>query len=219
MDWGGYYVSIYFINIKRLEDTFGGDFTKDVADKNTKEIITPARLMLSGVPQDFESAVALANKIDDRVRKEFEKWMVLTYSNNRAIINDKKGGDGGIDGTAFIVDYDDKNEQIFKQVIFSVKSSKTLSPSVIRDLVGTMEREKAAMGFLLTLYPMPNLIKEAEKYGTYKNEMFGQIYPKITVINVLEVLDGKIMNLPTVEVLKKAERKVQSGLTKDMFDS
>src|SRR2546421_6361807 len=35
---------------------------------------------------------------DDRVRKEFEKWAILQYTNNRARINEKKGADGGIDG-------------------------------------------------------------------------------------------------------------------------
>ena len=47
------------------------------------------------------SAVALAHKKDDRLRKEFEKWAVLTYTNNRAVINEKKGADAGIDATAY----------------------------------------------------------------------------------------------------------------------
>jgi hypothetical protein len=197
------YQSISLI-IKRLEDSFGKTIVENIS--------------LSGIPEDFESAVALANKKDDRVRKEFEKWMILTFSNNRAIINDKKGSDGGIDGTAFILDFNDKNDQDFKQVIFSVKSNKTLSPTVIRDLYGTMEREGAVIGYLLTLYPMPNLVKEASKYGTYQNKMFGHIYPKIEVISVQDILEGKKMYLPTsVEVLKKAERKTQEGMTKDIF--
>jgi hypothetical protein len=87
-------------------------------------------------------------------------------------------------------------------------------------LYGTVEREKAVMGFLLTLYPMPNLVKEAEKYGNYQNKMFGHTYPKITVISVQDILEGKKMYLPTsVEVLKKAERKAQEGLSKEIFDS
>lgn len=49
-------------------------------------------ISLDGIPQDMGSAQALALKQDDRLRKEFEKWVVLTYTNNRAIINDKKGG-------------------------------------------------------------------------------------------------------------------------------
>jgi site-specific DNA-methyltransferase (adenine-specific) len=58
---------------------------------------------LNGVPKDFASAESLANKKDDRTRKEFEKWMVLTYSKNQAVINEKKGGDEGIDGIAYIL--------------------------------------------------------------------------------------------------------------------
>jgi DNA modification methylase len=209
-NWIGIDITFQSISLimKRLEDSFG------------KSILEKDSFTISGIPEDFESAVALANKQDDRVRKEFEKWIVLTYSNNRAIINDKKGGDGGIDGTAFIVDYDDKQEQVFEQAIFSVKSNKTLSPTVIRDLYGTVEREKAVIGYLLTLYPMPNLVKEAAKYGTYQNKMFGHSCPNIEVISVQEIFEGKKMNLPTsIEVLKKAKRKTQEGVTKDIFES
>jgi len=53
---------------------------------------------MTGIPRDMASAVALAHKKDDRVRKEFEKWAVLTYTNNRGKINEKKGADAGIDG-------------------------------------------------------------------------------------------------------------------------
>ncbi len=199
------YQSISLI-MKRLEDSFG----KSILDKES--------FTLAGIPQDFESAVALANKQDDRLRKEFEKWFVLTYSHNRAIINDKKGGDGGIDGIAFMVDFDEQDKHELKKILFSVKSSPKLSPTVIRDLAGTMEREKAPIGYLLTLYPMPNLVKEAEKYGTYQNKLFGKSYAKIEVIDVQKILDGIIMNLPTSDVLKKAQRKVKEGLTKDMFN-
>jgi DNA modification methylase len=198
------YQSISLI-MKRLEDSFG---------KTALE-----NLVLTGIPEDMESAIALANKQDDRIRKEFEKWMVLSFSNNRAVINDKKGKDSGIDGTAFIVDLDEKGQTDYKAVLFSVKSNKTLTPSVVRDLFGTMEREKAAIGYLLTLYPMDNLVKECKKYGVYQNKIFGHTYPKMEVINVQELLDGKKMNLPTsVQVLKSAERKTNIGENRNIFD-
>lgn len=209
------YQSISLI-LKRLEDSFGGDFTQEVIDKNTQAVLKPARLVLSGVPKDFDSAVALANREDDRVRKEFEKWAVLAFSSNRAVINDKKGGDSGIDGTAYMVDFDESNKQVFREVLFSVKSGKTLSTSTIRDLNGTLEREKAAIGFLITLYPMPNLVKEAAKYGDYQNKMFGHTYPKIQVVTIQELLEGRRMNLPTAEVLKSATRK-SSNDTLEIF--
>ena len=191
------YQSISLI-LKRLEDAFD----KTVLDN----------IELNGVPKDFKSAVALANKSDDKTRKEFEKFATLTFSNNRAVINEKKGGDGGIDGIAYLLDINDKNKQEHKKVLFSVKSNKTLSPSVVRDLNGTMERDCAVVGYLITLYPMDNLVKESKKYGIYKNKLFSQDYPKIEVVSIEEILNGKRMNLPTSQdVVKSAKKKNKGG--------
>jgi len=197
------YQSISLI-LKRLEEHFGA--------------ATLNKIKLCGVPEDFESAEALAQKEDDKTRKEFEKWAVLTYSNNRASINEKKGGDGGIDGIAYLLDYNQKTEQDYKQIIFSVKSNKTLPPSVIRELFGTVEREEAAMGILITLNAMPNLVKESKKYGTYENKMFGHSYQRIEVVSIQEILNGKTMKLPTtLEVLNKAEQKIKTKQQKLEF--
>lgn len=191
------YQSISLI-LKRLEDHFG------------KEAIN--KIELNGVPRDFESAEALAHKEDDRLRKEFEKWAVLTYSNNKAIINEKKGGDKGIDGVAYIMDRDKNGKDNYYSILFSVKSNKILPPSVIRDLNGTMEREGAVMGFLISLYPMENLVRESKKYGIYDSKMFDYRCPKIQIINIQEILEGNVLNIPTpIEVLKKAESKRGKG--------
>ena len=68
---------------RRLEKSFGPDVL--------------LHIKTDGIPRDMASAEALAHKKDDRLRKEFEKWAVLTYTNNRAVINEKKGADAGID--------------------------------------------------------------------------------------------------------------------------
>ncbi len=191
------YQSIALI-LKRLEDTYG----KPVADA----------VKLNGVPKDVAAAVALAHKKDDRTRKEFEKWAVLTFSQNRAIINEKKGGDGGVDGLAFVLDSDGKGGQEMKSVIFSVKSNETLTPAVVRELFGTVEREKAAMGYLLTLRPMENLVKESKKYGLYTNVLFGASYPKIEVVSVEQILAGHRIAIPLnqrIDVVKSAQEKAQ----------
>jgi len=73
---------------------------------------------ISDIPRDKESAQALALKQDDRTRKEFEKWAVLTYSNNQAIIQQKKGKDQGIDGIAYF--RSDKYDN--QKIIFQIKS-------------------------------------------------------------------------------------------------
>jgi site-specific DNA-methyltransferase (adenine-specific) len=196
------YQSISLI-LKRLEEQ-----SKDALENVT----------ISGVPKDFESAVALANKSDDKTRKEFEKWMVLTYSKNQAMINEKKGGDGGIDGIAYIPHSHENKEIEFKKVIFSVKSNAKLTPAVTRELFGTVEREGAAIGILLTLYPMPNLVKDSKQYGLYHNEYVreNKDFPKIQVVCVDDILNGAVTNFPIpAAVVKKAEQKATEQ--KDLF--
>jgi site-specific DNA-methyltransferase (adenine-specific) len=209
------YQSISLI-LKRLEDSFGRDFTKDIIDKDTKTVKLPAKVALQGVPQDIESARALANKQDDRLRKEFEKWAILTYSNNRAIINEKKGADKGIDGTAFILH---NAKQAVKEVVFSVTSG-PLTTSQIRDLAGVVSRESAAIGILLSLEePTKPMLAEASAAGTYQNELTGQTYDKLQIVTIQEVIDGKRLSLPlALEVLKSAERKKNNNNQKSMFD-
>ncbi|MEN9848974.1 MAG: hypothetical protein RL368_1714 [Pseudomonadota bacterium] len=198
--WIGIDITFQSISLilKRLEDQDAGALDN---------------VVVAGVPKDFEAAVALANRKDDRTRKEFEKWIVLTYSKNRAIINEKKGGDGGIDGIVYIPESTTENSKVF----FSVKSNEKLTPAVVRELFGTVEREKAACGILLTLYPMPNLVKDAKQYGNYQNNFTGNSYPKIQIICVQEILDGKLIDLPNPrEVLKKADQHAdQLGLLGD----
>lgn len=74
------YQSVSLI-LKRLEDTFGASVL--------------ATIQTDGIPRDMASAQALVHRRDDRLRKEFEKWAVLTYTNNRAVINEKRGGRRG----------------------------------------------------------------------------------------------------------------------------
>jgi hypothetical protein len=187
------YQSISLI-LKRIEDSF-----------SEKAL---AAIELNGVPQDIKSAIALANKKDDRVRKEFEKWCVLTYSNNRAIINEQKGGDMGIDGLGFIQELDKSNDAQPRKIIFSVKSDKTLVPSYVRDLKGVIEREDAVMGVFICLYePTKGMREEAQKAGTYKNALFEMNFPKLTIVTVQEILEGARLNIPIIQVVKRAEHK------------
>ena len=152
-----------------------------------------ANLLLDGVPKDFESAQALANRADDKTRKEFEKWAVLTFSDNQARINDKKGGDGGVDGLAYFLK--DKGEN--GKAIFSVKSDKAVVPAYVDQLAGTMARAGAEFGFLLCLNrPSPGTYKRAAANGSYQNPLLRRTDDRVQIVTVEELLNGRRLDLP-----------------------
>jgi DNA methylase/Restriction endonuclease len=165
-----------------------------------------------GVPRDMESVDALIHKKDDRVRKEFEKWAILTYSDNRAVINDKKGADKGIDGTAFTLgNRNEKGEPQPATIILSVKSGKVGS-AFMRDLRGTIEREGAAGGILITREePTSAMIKEAKAEGKFSGEF--TTFDRLQIVTVQQILDGARMNLPMYEVVKKAKTSTNTAQT------
>jgi DNA modification methylase len=202
-NWIGIDITYHSISLilRRLTDTFGEKLLEEIE--------------LNGAPRDFDSAVSLANNKNDKTRKEFEKWSVLTYSNNKAAINEKKGGDKGIDGIAYFVDGSPTGEALIKKVIFSVKSNVNMVPNFVRDLYGTVEREKATCGILITLYDAPNLVKEAKTYGKFEHSFLGTEYDKISIVSIKEILSGTRLNLPlSLDVVKKAER---SDRQKELF--
>jgi hypothetical protein len=109
---------------------------------------------------------ALAHKEDDRLRKEFEKRAVLQYTNNRAIINEKKGAHAGIDARAYFMTGKNDNAKI----IFQVKSG-GVKRGDIATLRGDMDREKAALAVLITLEePTRPMIAEAKAAGQFQRE-------------------------------------------------
>jgi Restriction endonuclease len=164
---------------------------------------------LDGIPRDEASARALALKEDDRLRKEFEKWAVLTYSNNRAIINDKKGGDRGIDVTAFFLT--DKNENA--KIVFQVKSG-AVGRGDVSKFNNDRTREGADLGVFLTLQQATQGMKrEASTAGHYEHKLMGRSYDRISIVNVKEIVEnGKRLEIPmSLEVLKAAQKSLSDG--------
>lgn len=195
------YQSISLI-LKRLQDRYPADWAA-----------IEANILLDGVPRDLASAQALANRKDDRTRKEFEKWAVLTYSNNQARINDKKGADGGIDGVAyFLLDKDTNGKAVFQ-----VKSGGA-NRSTLATLNSDRQREKAEFGFLLTMdTPTKAMRDEIAAAGKYKHPLLNREDDRIQVVTVADILDGARLNLPMarLDAVKsaKAETENQSQQT------
>ena len=196
------YQSISLI-LKRLEDYFG----KRVLDT----------ININGIPKDMNSAEALALKKDDRTQEEFEKWAILTYSNNRAMINQKKGADKGIDGIAYFTGDKDKPEKIILQV-----KSGNVKSGYIRDLQGTITLEGAVLGIFITLKPpTKDMIKTAKEAGIHQSRYMSQPVDKIIIVTVQEIIEEqkRLDILLSLEVLKSAEKKMEVKQTQlDLFN-
>lgn len=193
------YQSISLV-LRRLEGRFG----KAILNSITTD----------GIPKDMKSAIALAHKKDDRLRKEFEKWAVLTYTNNRAIINEKKGADAGIDAVAYFMTGKRDNAKI----IFQVKSG-GVKRGDIATLRGDMGREEAALAILITLEePSGPMVAEAKAAGHFRHETMGRNYDKISIITIQDIVENdKRLEIPmSLEVVAEAKREAEDE-QKDLF--
>ncbi len=169
-----------------------------------------ANIHLDGVPRDLESAMALANRVDDKTRKEFEKWAVLTFSKNQARINEKKGADDGIDGIAyFLIDTNENGKAIFQ-----VKS-RDGTRADLATLNSDRQREKAEFGFLIcTNLPTKPMRDEIAAAGKYKHPLLDREDDRLQVITVAELFDrpdrrGRRLDLPMAraDAVKSARAK------------
>ena len=75
------------------------------------------------------------------------------------------------------------------------------SVTFVRDLHGVVEREKAAMGFLLlATEPTKPMRDEAAQAGVFKSESSGS-YPKLQIRTVEDLFGGKLFQHPRAGTL------------------
>ena len=189
--WIGIDITYLAINLvkRRLRDAFHSD-------------LSPYEII--GAPKDLRSAEAL-KEISPH---QFE-WWAVDLVNARPAKDRKKGADTGIDG--YINFFDDKGDKA-KQVIVQVKSG-YVGVNHVRDLKGVLEHEKAPIGVLITLRdPTRPMLTEAAAAGFYEPKDFPGRYPRLQILTIAELLEGKNILYPEyrVETFAKAARKTKS---------
>ena len=167
----------------RLKDAFG--------DRASFNVI--------GEPVSVEDAAELA-KSDPY---QFQWWALGLVGARPA--EQKKGADKGIDGRIF---FHDEPGGKTKQIILSVKAGKTGAGDV-RDLIGTVDTEKAEMGALLSFQkPTQPMTSAAASAGFYTSPGWNTTHPRIQLLTVEELLSGKGIDYPhlTSVTFKKAPK-------------
>jgi DNA modification methylase len=157
------YVAIDII-VKRLRKKYGSSVSYE----------------LSGSPQDIAGAYALA----ESDKFEFQTWAVTQLD---ATPTEQRSRDKGVDGVAsFYLD-----RKTTGRVIISVKGGTNVEPGDVRDLGGTVQAQKAQMGiFLMRGEPTAGIRDAASHAGTYTWPLNGQVYPKIQVLTVAQLVNG-----------------------------
>jgi site-specific DNA-methyltransferase (adenine-specific) len=176
----------------RLRDTYG----------------TKIEIVTVGEPVTPNEAYVLAQQ--DKFQFQ---WWALGLVGARPV-EQKKGADQGIDGK--ILFRDDPKAARPEQIILQVKGGKT-GVKDVRDLRGVLDREKAAIGILISLQSATGPMEtEAASAGFYEHKTNKQKYPRLQLRTVKELMEGKGIERPstvaaTDETFKKAPKASARG--------
>jgi len=172
-----------------------------------QEMFPDIQFQVVGEPEDMGAARQLAQ--DDRYQFQ---WWALSLIRAKPLGGEvssktgKKGSDKGIDGIInFVDDASDKS----KRVIVQVKSGHVKSGD-IRDLVGTVQREQAAIGVFITLEPPTKDMKmEAASAGLYHSLGWGKDYLRIQILTIEDLLHNAEVKMPPQHGTFKSAQRVQ----------
>lgn len=185
-----------------------------LVEKRLKDAFTGIVVDVDGAPKDLEGAQDLA----DRDKYQFQ-WWACSRVNAQPYKGKKKGADSGIDGLIFFQD----EAKLSKKAIVSVKGGKSVTVTMIRDLISVVDREKAQIGLFVTLAPPTKaMLKEAAAAGFYESPEIGKSFPKIQILTIEGLLSGKEQALyPDLTrgglTFKKAKKDKQTKDQKELF--
>ncbi len=181
-----------------------------------EEMFPGIQFKVVGEPKDISAARQLA--AEDRYQFQ---WWALSLIRARPLGGQegskegKKGSDKGIDGViAFIDDTTGKA----RRVLIQVKSGHVNS-SHIRDLVGTVQREQAAIGVYITLEePTRDMTTEALKAGFYHSPGWNKEYPRIQILTIEELLHNAEVKMPPQFGTFKQAQRAQPAADAEQFE-
>jgi site-specific DNA-methyltransferase (adenine-specific) len=158
-------------------------------ERRLKDAFPGVTFEVHGTPKDLESAVDLAR----RDKYQFQ-WWAVSLVDARPYGGKKKGADGGIDGILFFRSDRDKTEK----ALVSVKGGDNVGVSMVRDLIAVVEREKAAVGVLISLaLPTRAMEREASAAGLFAGPF--EAVPKIQIITLAELFQGVRPRIPRID--------------------
>ena len=141
-----------------------------------------------GIPKDTDGALALFA----RSPFEFERWAVSLLQGTP---NQRQVGDRGVDG---VIRFPVDARGNYGKALVSVKGGQRIGPQYVRDLLGTVQTQHAEMGVLATMArPTRGMLDAAAHAGNYVWPVNGQVFPRVQMATVPDLLAGRRPPLPT----------------------
>jgi site-specific DNA-methyltransferase (adenine-specific) len=158
-------------------------------EKRLKDAFPGIQYEVHGTPKDLDGARDLAA----RDKYQFQ-WWAVSLVNAVPFAGRKKGADSGIDGLIYFKPEGKTTEK----AIVSVKGGDNVNVAMVRDLAHVVDREKARIGVFVTLADATGPMRtEAVKAGFYET-LYGKC-PKIQILTIRELFEGKQPNIPLVD--------------------
>lgn len=130
-----------------------------IQDRMKKEFRGTAKYDVFGIPRNFEQAERLA----EHDKYQFQWWANYLFDPH-TVREIKRGRDRGIDGEIYFPK--GPGSSGYGRMLISAKGGKNLTPSMVRDFRGTLEREGAELGLFICLQrPTKGMREEASEAG------------------------------------------------------
>jgi len=160
------------------------------------KVIAKRDYTVIGEPVDFASAKQLA----ETNPFQFQWWALSLIENAKPTSpKKKKGADKGVDGW---LTFREGERLTLKRIVIQVKGGVHIGAKDIRDLIGTVENTKSTMGIFVTLHePTKPMIQAAFEANHYTSPTWGHKYPKIQILTIKELLEGKKPEIPHAQLV------------------
>ena len=146
---------------------------------------------IDGVPSTVEGAQDLWQKD----KYHFQQWAV---ENADGFVTTKRTADGGVDGRIYFAV---PNAKELQSMAVEVKGGANVTIESLRALKGVLDYDTALMAGLIVMQPLGDV--KARNFNRFMAdagmiELWGNEYPKMQMLTVGEILEGKRFATPTV---------------------
>ena len=146
---------------------------------------------IEGIPRNLEGAQDLWQ----RDKYHFQKWAVEQVD---GFVTSRQTGDGGIDGRLY---FDMPDERDLQSMVLEVKGGQSVNIQALRALRGVLDNDDAKLAGLIVMHPL-GAVKERNFRRFMADagdlEIRGMPYPRMQILTVQDLLEGKRFDTPTV---------------------